>query len=39
MFSVDVLHDAAEEGEGDGGLDVVVAIDGRCDGFDDPLGD
>jgi hypothetical protein len=39
MLSVDVLHDAAKERKGDGGLDVIVAVDGRSDGFDDSLGD
>ena len=34
-----VLGLPAEEGEREGSLDVVVAVDGRADGGDDPLAD
>ena len=35
----DLLLLAAEEGEGEGGLDVGVAVDAGCDAVDDALAD
>lgn len=39
VLAVDVLGHSSEKGEGNGRLDVVVTVDRRRHGFDDPLAD
>jgi len=37
VFVVDVLRDTAKQRQSNSGLDVLVSVDRRSDGFDDPL--
>ena len=39
MLPVDILRNAAEEGEGDGRLDILVPVDARRHALDDALSD
>lgn len=39
MLSVDVFHDTAKERQGESGLDVIMAVDGRSDRLDNPFRD
>lgn len=35
MFAVHIFRHTAEQGKGESALDIVVAVDGGGDGFDD----